>query len=128
MVDPKDRQNRGSLSDIPGVPEPATITGPMPAPIEATVGLSPDQLRPTISPDLAAINVQHGADSFRLSNSAREVVQPNNPSLGTLPGGLAYTPEEFDRMAGGNWKIGGTGKGIVGSRQTDREEELKKVA
>lgn len=128
MVDPKDRQNRNPLSVVTGVAESTQVTGSMPAPIETSVGLSPDQLRPAISRDLAAINVQHGADSFRLSNSAQQVVQTHNPPLRTLPGGSSYTPEKFDRMAGGNWKIGETGTGIVGSRQTDREEELKKAA
>lgn len=127
MVDPKDRQNRDPLSVVPGAPELTQVTGPMPAPIETSVGVSPDQLRPAISRDLAAINVEHGADSFRLSNSAQQVVQTHNPPLGTLPGGLAYTPEKFDRKAGGNSKIEETGMGIVGSRQTDREEELKNV-
>ena len=31
-------------------------------------------------------------------------------------------------FAGGNWKSGKTGKGIVGSRQTDREKELREAA
>lgn len=132
MVDPKDRQNRGSLSVVTGTAESMTppVAGPMPAP-----GLEQGQpsADASIVPTHQEFRPPNGLEDFTqpvLSPTIPSVagMMPTNPIQRELGGLVIYTKEEFDRMSGGNWKIGGTGMGIVGSRQTDREEELKKAA
>lgn len=121
-IDPKDRQNINPLSAVQGIPEgtPQVLSQTQSSAIENPTRPSPDQLRPPIDPKLAAIGVNHGADTFRLSDSARQVVQTHNPPLRSLPGGLAFTPQEFEKWEKEGAQSGSGWMGAIGGKELEK--------
>ena len=127
MTDLKDRGQIAPLSVVPGgLAEGELTSAPMPgaapdktqpATVDTSVSLSSPV--PEISKELSQLGVNHGADSFKLAPGVQGY--SHNPTLRSLPGGLAFTQKEMDELsrageAGSEW-MGAIGK-----------KELKKAA
>ncbi|EKD85995.1 MAG: hypothetical protein ACD_37C00538G0001 [uncultured bacterium] len=123
MTDLKDRGQITPLSVVPGgLTEGQSASAPMsvpateqaqPATVDASVSLSSPI--PEISQNLSQLGVSHGADSFKLAPGVQGY--SHNPTLRSLPGGLAFTQKEMDELSREGVKVGAGWMGAIGDRQ-----------